>query len=266
MTVLLRDINSAILTEYRLHMYSSRYTSSIALLDEYINTTHSYLQKHFSSISGHNNTASIHGTAMAGVLSIASLSKQKLTVFNTLDKYHQRTRKSVISALKMAIINNFKLIIFPMSIILPKASNSTQKWVSDFNDVVALAKLNNATILSSAGNDGLNLDTLHPDYIALPQMISSIITIGALGTDWRIASYSNFGKCIDYFFPGGETTSEIITTIGTDAKNIDFQFIENVPRGFIKMIGTSLATGLFAGYALTVGIGSLQRFKSANFY
>lgn len=58
------------------------------------------------------------------------------------------------------------------------------------------------TVVVSAGNE--NSDAC--DF--MPSGIKSAITVGATGLDDHIASYSNFGSCVDIFAPGSHIVSD----------------------------------------------------------
>ncbi|KJK74155.1 hypothetical protein H634G_10526 [Metarhizium anisopliae BRIP 53293] len=89
-------------------------------------------------------------------------------------------------------------------------------------------------IFNAAGNDEMEVsksDHPHPSLYAGPH-----ITVGALSPDWNKASFSNYGPLVDIYAPG-----EKITTLDGNSKS-----------GVLVSDGTSLATPLVAGMALTM--------------
>lgn len=116
-------------------------------------------------------------------------------------------------------------------------------------------------LIDSAGNDGLNLNFLNNKYIAVPQMITRFITIGGMVSNYR-TDYTNFGQNIDYYFFGGDYSNYFITSIGSQVHDINDAFTIGLPNFLIRIYGTSLSAGLFAGYISRFGINSLNEFKN----
>ena len=98
--------------------------------------------------------------------------------------------------------------------------------------VLDLATEMGALVVTSAGNDGRNID----DFVSYPPSHPRVLTVGATAKDSRIkAGFSNYGKGVDVFAPG----VDIITT---------------VPDGeyTLSIDGTSYASPLVSGVAALV--------------
>lgn len=97
-----------------------------------------------------------------------------------------------------------------------------------FNDAVESASAQGVISIVAAGND--NKDACDGSPASAP----SAITVGAIDKTWQIASYSNWGKCVDIFTPGTAILSTWWRT-DTDTNTIS---------------GTSMATPHTVGLAL----------------
>jgi oryzin len=97
-----------------------------------------------------------------------------------------------------------------------------------FNQAVSSAASSGVLSIVAAGNEAQDASNDSPASEA------TAVTVGALDSDWTIASYSNFGSILDIFAPGTDITSAWIGD--DDATN--------------TISGTSMATPHIVGLAL----------------
>lgn len=69
--------------------------------------------------------------------------------------------------------------------------------------ITRTAKESGVRIITSAGNSNLCLDELK-NYKIVPAMLEDVITVGALNRKGKKANYSNYGKYVNVYVPGGE--------------------------------------------------------------
>ena len=103
------------------------------------------------------------------------------------------------------------------------------------NDAFAILAKTGALIITSAGNQSLNLDV----YPQVPVVYPGVVAIGATTRRGRLAAYSNYGsQSVKFLFPGSNIWS-------------------SVPGGlFAEMSGTSMSAGVASGsMAWLLGVG-----------
>lgn len=113
------------------------------------------------------------------------------------------------------------------------------------NDAFAILAKTGALIITSAGNQSLNLDV----YPQVPVVYPGVVAIGATNRRGRLADFSNYGqKSVKLLVPGSNIWS-------------------SVPGGmFAEMSGTSMSAGVASGsVAWLLGVGrSISRGKIKN--
>lgn len=236
-------------------------SNRIALIDENIDLTNNNLKESFSKMIGINNQLSIHGTMMAGAISIFSNKNDILHIYNVRDNQGIITISKVFRSFKQAIKDGSNIIVFPVSSILPISKKETLDWIEMFNSISKLIYKSNVIIIDSAGNEGLNLNLLNDKYIAVPQMIPRFITIGGMTANYR-TDYTNYGSNINYYFFGGDRNNYFITTLGSLVHNVNPMYTIGLPKNLIRIYGTSISAGLFAGYISRFGIEALINFRN----
>ena len=101
-------------------------------------------------------------------------------------------------------------------------------YSASFNQAVDSASSSGVLSIIAAGNDGSNASNTSP------ASARSAVTVGALNSDWSIASYSNYGTVLDIFGPG---TGILSAWIGSSTATNTIS-------------GTSMATPHIVGLAL----------------
>ena len=84
------------------------------------------------------------------------------------------------------------------------------------------------TYVISAGNSGVNAETVTPAHVA------EAITVGSYGMEGRFSSFSNYGSVVDILAPGEEILSLGSKTLGDE-------------NALIRMSGTSMAAAHVSG-------------------
>jgi subtilisin family serine protease len=125
-------------------------------------------------------------------------------------------------------------------------------------NAINFANRKGAVVVASAGNQGVNLDTDNPLFLAVPAQLNNVISVGATGPDNgtnfdRLAGYSNHGGAtgIDLVAPGGDLTNPAATfdlVLGACSR-----FVCGADGFYVLVSGTSQAAPHVSGAALVVG-------------
>jgi subtilisin family serine protease len=128
--------------------------------------------------------------------------------------------------------------------------------------VVEYARARGATVIASAGNDGLDFSA-NPYLFHLPSDVPGVLSISALGPlNWATnpdtnldvpTSYTNIGWAVDFSAPGGNFDypgNENCTVAGLTRPCWVFDMVfAPIPGGFAWAAGTSMAAPHVAGTA-----------------
>ena len=115
---------------------------------------------------------------------------------------------------------------------------STKKAIDYFNDYAGCDADGNQTgpmkgglVVFAASNEGTSKKVYPPAY-------EGVVAVSALGADYRLASYSNYGNWVDIAAPGGDDDCSIYSTISNNR--------------YASYDGTSMAAPHVAGVAALV--------------
>lgn len=203
-----------------------------------------YLKSKFKYLKYNDYAYSFHATAVASMISMFSCINCSLYSYNAFNK-NNANYKNVISLIYIAINDGMNVINVSMSMIINMHNKESKKIVSEWNKVINYAKSKKVIIVTSAGNNGFNLDNIYP-YFILPAMLDSVITVGSTLKNKQLSKYSNFGSYVSDYMPGGSLKDPLIVYGGYNFKYDPF-FTKGLPKGYFKYFGTSLSAGLFTG-------------------
>ena len=103
----------------------------------------------------------------------------------------------------------------------------------------ALSK--NVLPVVAAGNDGADAATTSPAAIA------GVMAVGAIGSHERVSGFSNFGKTVSIYAPGGDATS-----VGGVADEFIFSTLPMSKGAYGNLRGTSMAAPFISGLAALI--------------
>jgi len=194
---------------------------------------------------GNNNIMAgdcMHGTHVAGIIGAVRnngvgmngvADNVKLMMIRTIPDGDEHD-KDVALAIRYAVDNGAKIINMSFG----KAFSPERKWVEK---AIRYASRKNVLIVKSAGNDGVNCDSIvfYPTakYMNSNKIVPNVITVGASGPGTKetgiVAPFSNYGKImVDVFAPG----TSIYSTVPGGNK-------------YKMMDGTSMASPVVTGLA-----------------
>jgi subtilisin family serine protease len=151
------------------------------------------------------------GTSMSGVAKSASIISIQVRSLNSSGTVPRIVQADVISALERvyALRTTYSIAAANMSFALSFTEHATACDSSFPSVASATGLLVSAGIapVAAAGNGGPAVDGLYP-----PACIANVISAGAVDSDDEKAPYSRGGSLLDYFAPGGNTSSSGLTT------------------------------------------------------
>lgn len=176
----------------------------------------------FDALGGTGADCNGHGTHVAGTVGGATFGIAKnvsLVAVRVLDCKGSGTISGVIAGLDWVVANR----------VLPAVANLSLGAGASASLDEAVSKMINSGVATAvaAGNSGRDACKYSPSRV------TEAMTIGAIGSTDTKASWSNYGKCVDWFAPGVSITSAWNTTDTTSS----------------TISGTSMATPHTAGAA-----------------
>lgn len=181
-----------------------------------------------------------HGTYVAGVLGVSESSDRVRGICNNIkimpvrmSPYGGAYDKDIALAIRYAVDNGAKVINMSFS----KKFSLHKEWVFD---AIRYAAEKDVLLVTSAGNDGVNIDEYNYYYPndnenGTDEVANNFIMVGAIApivNENFVVSYSNYGKDnVDVFAPG-------------------YQLLTTAPDNLYKqMPGTSMASAIVSGVA-----------------
>ncbi|AGA25104.1 S8 family serine peptidase [Singulisphaera acidiphila] len=173
-----------------------------------------------------------HGTHVAGILAASGNNAygitgvdwySKIMPVKVLDNRGDGTTESAVNGIYFAVNHGARVI---------NASWGGGAYSQALRDAIAYAAMHGVVFVTAAGNDGLNTD-LTPSYPG-SYNLNNQITVGAVDSQGRLASFSDYGtRSVDLVAPGVDILSII-------------------PGGFASYSGTSMAAPFVSGVAALV--------------
>ena len=130
----------------------------------------------------------------------------------------------------------------PMVVNFSLGSDIGTRQYNALDDAIRTSIEAGITYVISAGNSGINADTVTPAHVA------EAITVGSYGMEGRFSSFSNYGSSVDILAPGEEILSLGSKTLGDE-------------NALIRMSGTSMAGGSCLRCRGALSFGEPERFS-----
>lgn len=188
-----------------------------------------------------NDVTSSHGTHVIGTISAVTNNGEgmagvawnvKIMPIRVLGNDGYGTTSAIAQGIRYAADNNVQVINLSLG-------GSSSSFSQEIKDQIDYAVAMGITVVAAAGNDST--------AVGFPARLDNVIAVAALGSDRKLAWYSNYGSEIDVCAPGG--TGD--TNVRTDW--IWSTGYDKTPGGYGNnyqgMIGTSMATPHISGLA-----------------
>jgi subtilisin family serine protease len=141
-----------------------------------------------------SNPQAFHGTHVAGIIGagindgrgIAGWSRSQLLAVRVLNDSGSGFTDDLAEGIRWAVDHNCKVVNMSLT-----ASSAPTAVVDACNYAVN----NNVLLVAASGNEGSG-------SIGYPANLSTVVAVGSLGQDSRIATYSNFGPAQEVIAPG----------------------------------------------------------------
>ncbi|GAC44503.1 subtilisin-like serine proteases [Paenibacillus popilliae ATCC 14706] len=254
---------------------------TIAILDSGIDLNHPDLVDNIiapgrSFVPGEATTMDVngHGTKVAGIIAangnISGVAPQVGIVPYKVFSREGGRAFWMIKAMVTATDDGHQILNISSGIYQTYTDKVGGTVVEAFRRAIDYANRKGSIIVNSAGNEGRNINQLIPTgedgtkVIRLPSIIPKVVTVGASTLERMPAPYSNYGKKIDFYAPGGsygpmahqdefDFRFPLLTTFPTYLEQSAIAQTIGLPKGYDLDIGASLATSaVSATYALVM--------------
>ncbi|WP_180752574.1 S8 family peptidase [Leuconostoc citreum] len=223
---------------------------TIAVIDSGIDTNHpGFVNKNIKSAiyttdKNNFNDEIAHGTLVAGVIETLT-PKVKINSYKVVNNSEGDSDK-VIQAIIDAVKDNVDIINISLSTNSSDDDNQDIITKKSFESAVNYAKNNGVIIVASAGNNNEDIDsskTLHA-----PAGLDNVVTVGATQKSGEKASYSNYGRNVTVYAPGGDVGNQFQLTGQMDAREMMVTFFPSTMTSSIGQLA-----GFSSGYTLSYG-------------
>ena len=175
----------------------------------------------------------------------------------------------VINAIIDAANNHSDVINLSLGTYKARTDKDEKLMLDAYSKAVKYANKKGAVVVASAGNDASDLDELKREKLLhLPSGLPQSVSVSSNTINDTLASYSNFGREIDFSAPGGDMLnngevdlfSMIITTYPSDRGNALLDQLLGIPQGYTLNVGTSLAVPQVSAAAALI----ISEYKDIN--
>ena len=167
-----------------------------------------------------------HGTHVAGIIVDITLPNVKLNAYRVANRKGEAYFDAIVSAIEQAIQDNVDIINISLGAELPSESREEKM----LREALEQAIDKDIVVVVAAGNGNAYREGIDVGNV-WPACYPNVVTVSAIGQDYVIASFSNYGKVIDLCAPGVDINST---------------YLDNE---FFKMSGTSMACPFVSGAA-----------------
>ncbi|KAK2691915.1 hypothetical protein QWA68_009173 [Fusarium oxysporum] len=201
------------------------------VVDTGVRTTHNEFegraQAVYTAFSGDNADSVGHGTHVSGTIAGKTYGVSKKATIQAVKVFQGSSSSTsiILAGFNWAANDIISKSRTARSVVNMSLGGG---YSASFNNAVDSASRSGIISAIAAGNDGANAANTSPASAA------SAITVGAIDSNWAIASYSNYGTVLDIFAPGSAVLSAWYTS--NSATN--------------SISGTSMATPHIAGLVL----------------
>lgn len=246
----------------------------IAIIDSGVDYNHPYLTGKInltnakSYVTGDSSIIdyNTHGTMITGI--IAQLAPDAaITPYKVLDASSGESLWT-INALIDAVNDGNDIINMSLGTYKYTNKEDEKLIINTYKRALRFARNNNVLVVASAGNYSLDLDSQSEvnNILHLPGGISDVYTVSAVRNK-QLASYSNYGSCVDYCAPGGDLLFENgYLDISACMYVLCPTYIDNglaaigIPQGYTFSYGTSLSTAV-----VSAGLADILSYCKDNY-
>ncbi|RAS74479.1 S8 family peptidase [Priestia endophytica] len=258
---------------YQVQRINKGENTSIALIDSGIDQNHPLLARNINLNLGENYTSDEfnindemgHGTSVAGILtSIApNMTVVPYKVLGTEDGESIWLLKAIIDATN----DGNDILNLSLGTYESTTNKEEQLLIKAYKEAIKYANKHGVLVVSAAGNLSKNLDEgKNNNEMYLPGNLKSVITVSSNTNANTLASYSNYGKNIDFSAPGGDIGVNfdikglILTTFPVNKPNSSIDQAMGIPPGYTLSNGTSLSAPQVSATAALI----ISEYKKIN--
>lgn len=255
------------------HTLNKGDNTAIALIDSGIDQEHPLLANNVNTDLGKNYTTSAlnindemgHGTSVAGVLT-------QIAPHTTIVPYKVLGAEDgesiwVLEAIIDATNDGNDILNLSLGTYKSRNNNEEKLLIEAYEEAIKYAKNHGALVVTAAGNSSEDLDEANKnDKMYLPGNLKNVITVSSTTNNNTLASYSNYGRNIDFSAPGGDLDADldvnglVLTTFPMNKPNNIIDQAMGVPPGYTLSIGTSLSAPQVSATAALI----ISEYKKRN--
>jgi len=268
-------INSITNNKKSYDIQKGNHSISVAIIDSGIDLNHPDLKENIlnngkSFVPNEPSTMDVsgHGTMVAGVIAANGRTKGVgpnigIVPYKVIGKEGGEATW-VSKAIVEAANDGHEVINISLGAYQSLKDENNRVTIKSYKRAIDYALKKKSIIVASAGNDSFDINNPrklaqqrgfnNDAQVRVPSSLPHVITVGASTMDKKIANYSNYGKSVEVFSPGGDLgplweTDEIpdisqmvLTTYPTYLDKTPLANITNLPEGYNWDMGSSFSS------------------------